>query len=80
MNTNNTVKQFGFKKLGTKAVALTGALISGAALADDSGNVSNAINGAVSSGQGNYTLVVVGLLGMAAIGFGLRMIMTSMRS
>ncbi|GEM77531.1 hypothetical protein [Vibrio sagamiensis] len=80
MKTNNTVKQFGIKKLGTQAIALTGALISGAALADDSSNVSGAISGAVTTGQTNYTLVVVGLLSMAAIGFGLKMMTGAMRS
>ncbi|MBE4125218.1 hypothetical protein HJ112_23590, partial [Vibrio parahaemolyticus] len=41
---------------------------------------SAAINTAVSEGQANYTLVVVGLIGLAAIGFGLRMMVGSMRS
>ncbi|EIK0770586.1 MULTISPECIES: hypothetical protein [Vibrio] len=41
---------------------------------------SEAINAAVTEGQSNYTLVVTGLIGLAAIGFGLRMMIGSMRS
>ncbi|AYV19810.1 hypothetical protein [Vibrio mediterranei] len=51
---------------------------SGSVLADDSA-VTAAINSAVSSGQSNYGLVVVGLIGLAALGFGLRMITGAMR-
>ncbi|HHF2946119.1 TPA: hypothetical protein ACPJ0G_000500 [Vibrio alginolyticus] len=43
-------------------------------------NHSEAINAAVTEGQSNYTLVVVGLIGLAAIGFGLRMMIGAMRS
>ncbi|MGF1719250.1 hypothetical protein L4D20_04295 [Vibrio kyushuensis] len=39
-----------------------------------------AINAAVTSGQSNYGLVVVGLIGLAALGFGLKAIMGGMRS
>ncbi len=42
-------------------------------------SVEEAISSAVSSGQSNYGLVVVGLIGTAAIGFGLRMIVSAMR-
>ncbi|WP_423841132.1 hypothetical protein ONE56_16735 [Vibrio mytili] len=55
----------------------TAALASGATFAADH---SEAINTAVNEGQANYTLVVVGLIGLAAIGFGLRMMIGSMRS
>ena len=41
--------------------------------------ISDAIKAGVSSGQGNYTLVVVGLIAMAALGFGLRMIVGAMK-
>ncbi|MFN1651144.1 hypothetical protein [Vibrio rotiferianus] len=66
------------KNLGRKvAVAATAVVASGAAFAADH---SAAINTAVTDGQSNYTLVVVGLIGMAAIGFGLKMMTGSMRS
>lgn len=41
--------------------------------------VPEAIESAVSAGQSNYGLVVVGLITMAAIGFGLKMIVGAMR-
>lgn len=41
--------------------------------------VTEAINTAVTAGQSNYGLVVVGLIGLAALGFGLRQITGSMR-
>ncbi|EKO3487706.1 hypothetical protein M3924_003375 [Vibrio fluvialis] len=64
------------KKHSSKIAAGTGALVlSGAARAD----VAESINTAVSTGQSNYTLVVVGLIGLAAIGFGLRAIIGAMR-
>lgn len=50
---------------------------SASSFADDSA-ITTAINGAVSSGQANYGLVVVGLIGLAALGFGLRAIMNAM--
>ncbi len=58
-------------------VLLATAVASGSTFAADH---STAINTAVSEGQANYTLVVVGLIGLAAIGFGLRMMVGSMRS
>ncbi|HCG5284687.1 TPA: hypothetical protein NJ316_000653 [Vibrio parahaemolyticus] len=58
-------------------VLLATAVASGSTFAADH---SAAINTAVSEGQANYTLVVVGLIGLAAIGFGLRMMVGSMRS
>ncbi|WP_045414135.1 hypothetical protein [Vibrio owensii] len=60
-------------------IALATVVASGSAFATDNG-ISTAINGAVTSGQSNYTLVVVGLIGLAALGFGLRHIMGSMKS
>ncbi|EHC7286881.1 hypothetical protein [Vibrio parahaemolyticus] len=59
------------------SVLLATAVASGSTFAADH---SAAINTAVSEGQANYTLVVVGLIGLAAIGFGLRMMVGSMRS
>ncbi|MBY8276230.1 hypothetical protein KW516_00640 [Vibrio fluvialis] len=64
------------KKHSSKIAAGSGALVlSGAARAD----VAESITTAVSTGQANYTLVVVGLIGLAAIGFGLRAIIGAMR-
>lgn len=45
--------------------------------ADDA--IKAAINSAVTTGQSNYGLVVVGLIGLGAAGFGLRAIMGAMR-
>lgn len=41
--------------------------------------VPESIEAAVTSGQSNYSLVVVGLITMAAAGFGLRMIVGAMK-
>ncbi|EIE1197699.1 hypothetical protein LCX57_003548 [Vibrio parahaemolyticus] len=72
------MKKLNVKKIGAKAAVVTGALVASASsLAADH---SAAINTAVTEGQANYTLVVVGLIGLAAIGFGLRMMVGSMRS
>ncbi|EDL50930.1 hypothetical protein VSAK1_24715 [Vibrio mediterranei AK1] len=62
-----------------KSILATSLVVtSGAAFADTSA-VTTAINTAVASGQSNYGLVVVGLIGLAALGFGLRMIVGAMR-
>ncbi|MEZ9006153.1 hypothetical protein FQP87_03415 [Vibrio tasmaniensis] len=53
------------------------ALVSASSFADTSG-ITTAINEAVTAGQSNYGLVVVGLIGLAALGFGLRAIVNSM--
>lgn len=37
------------------------------------------INAAVTEGQANYTLVIVGVIGLAAIGFGIGMIVRAMK-
>ncbi|CAK4075887.1 hypothetical protein [Vibrio sp. 16] len=66
------------KNVKTKIIALSTVLVSGASFAEDSA-VTTAINGAISSGQSNYGLVVVGLIGLGALGFGLRAIMGAMR-
>lgn len=67
-------------KLRNKIVlAVSGVVGSSSAFA--TGNpTGDAITAAVSAGQGNYSLVVIGVIGLAAIGFGLGMIVQSMRS
>ncbi|HCH6425965.1 TPA: hypothetical protein NK371_003087 [Vibrio parahaemolyticus] len=72
------MKKLNAKKIGAKAAVVTGALVASAS--SFAADHSAAINTAVSEGQANYTLVVVGLIGLAAIGFGLRMMVGSMRS
>ena len=52
---------------------------SSSAFATDGNAIATAINGAVASGQSNYSLVVIGVIGLAAIGFGVGMITSSMR-
>ncbi|EKF9161943.1 hypothetical protein ACUB1N_002613 [Vibrio cholerae] len=69
MKIRNMAKKFG-------VVAAT-VLPASFAFADDP--ISDAIKAGVTSGQGNYTLVVVGLIAMAALGFGLRMIVGAMK-
>ncbi len=58
-------------------VVATGAVASASAFAADH---SEAINTAVTDGQANYSLVVVGVIGLAAIGFGVSMIVSAMRN
>ncbi len=55
--------------------AVSAVAVSGAANA----TVEESISTAITSGQTNYTTVVVGLIGLAAIGFGLRAIVSAMR-
>ncbi len=62
------------KHAGKITTAATALALSGAANA----TVEESINAAVASGQSNYGLVVVGLIGMCAIGFGLRAITKAM--
>lgn len=69
MKIRNMAKKFG-------VVAAT-VLPASFAFAEDP--ISDAITAGVSAGQGNYTLVVVGLIAMAALGFGLRMIVGAMK-
>lgn len=69
MKIRNMAKKFG-------VVAATVLPASFAFAADP---ISDAITAGVSAGQGNYTLVVVGLIAMAALGFGLRMIVGAMK-
>ncbi|EGQ8243824.1 hypothetical protein ACT0LZ_004014 [Vibrio parahaemolyticus] len=72
------MKKLNVKKIGAKAAVVTGALVTSAS--SFAADHSAAINAAVTEGQSNYTLVVVGLIGLAAIGFGLRMMIGSMRA
>lgn len=67
------------KKHAAKVSVLAATVVSSSAFADASA-VTTKINEAVSQGQSNYTLVVVGILSMAAIGFGLYMMKGAMRS
>lgn len=63
------------KKVAVAAAVSASALTSTTAFA----TVEESISAAVSSGQSNYSLVVIGMIGMAAIGFGLSMIVRVMR-
>lgn len=65
------------KKHATKIA--TGFAASVASASSFAVTVPEAINDAVTAGQSNYGLVVVGLITMAAIGFGLKMIVGAMR-
>ncbi|WP_318416208.1 hypothetical protein [Photobacterium leiognathi] len=67
------------KKHAAKVSVLAATAVSSSAFADSSA-VTTKINEAVSQGQSNYTLVVVGILSMAAIGFGLYMMKGAIRS
>lgn len=62
-----------------KKFAVVAATVLPASFAFAEEPISDAIKAGVSSGQGNYTLVVVGLIAMAALGFGLRMIVGAMK-
>ncbi|EJL6410787.1 hypothetical protein HPY09_07235 [Vibrio cholerae] len=62
-----------------KKFAVVAATVLPASFAFAEDPISDAIKAGVSSGQGNYTLVVVGLIAMAALGFGLRMIVGAMK-
>ncbi|MDE1333353.1 hypothetical protein [Vibrio aestuarianus] len=65
------------KKHGLKVV--TGVSAAVASASSFAVTVPEAIDAAVTSGQSNYGLVVVGLITMAAVGFGLKMIVGAMR-
>ncbi|CAH8240464.1 conserved exported hypothetical protein [Vibrio aestuarianus] len=65
------------KKHGLKVVTGVSAVVASAS--SFAVTVPEAINDAVSAGQSNYGLVVVGLITMAAIGFGLKMIVGAMK-
>ncbi|MBP3140302.1 hypothetical protein ACTFQF_16880 [Aliivibrio fischeri] len=61
-----------YSAIVTTAVASSSVFAAGDPIAD-------AITAAVTKGQTNYSLVVVGIIGLAAIGFGVGMIVSSMR-
>lgn len=63
----------------TRLLVLATALTASASSFAEDSAVTTAINGAISTGQSNYGLVVVGLIGLGALGFGLRAIMGAMR-
>lgn len=66
------------KKRVTQAGVVGSTLVaSSAALAN--AEITTAITDAVTAGQSNYTLVVVGVIALAAIGFGLSAIVGAMR-
>jgi len=60
-------------------LATTTLIASSAAFAEDSA-VTTALNTAIADGQSNYGLVVVGVIGMAAVGFGMYSIVSAMRN
>lgn len=66
------------KNVKLKLLALSTVAMSGAAAAEESA-IKTAINSAIAAGQENFGLVVVGLIGLAALGFGLRNITGAMR-
>jgi|GEM_PF-2501574 len=66
------------KKHGSKITVASGVmLLSSPALAENP--IGGAITAAVEAGKSNYTLVVVGLITLCALGFGLSRITSSMR-
>nr|WP_102523881.1 LPXTG cell wall anchor domain-containing protein [Vibrio tapetis] len=62
-----------------KIITLTALLASGSAAAEDSA-ITTALKAAIATGQENYGYVVVGLIALAALGFGLRSITGGMKS
>ncbi|ASW80992.1 hypothetical protein DEB41_17480 (plasmid) [Vibrio anguillarum] len=64
------------KHAATITTGVTAAVASASSFAV---TVPESIEAAVTSGQSNYSLVVVGLITMAAVGFGLRMIVGAMK-
>lgn len=69
------------KNAKTKAaVATVAVMASGSAMAADPANpVKESLDAAIAAGQANFTIVVVGAIGLAAIGFGMGMIISAMR-
>uniref|UniRef100_UPI001F3CC43D hypothetical protein n=1 Tax=Vibrio anguillarum TaxID=55601 RepID=UPI001F3CC43D len=64
------------KHAATITTGVTAAVASASSFAV---TVPESIEAAVTSGQSNYSLVVIGLITMAAVGFGLRMIVGAMK-
>ncbi|MBL4829419.1 MAG: hypothetical protein JKY55_05990 [Aliivibrio sp.] len=67
------IKSFATKVTGTVLLAV-------ASVSAHAGTTGEAIDAAVTGGQSNYALVVTGLIGLGAIGFGIRAIMGIMKS
>ena len=70
------------KNLKTKAAVVALALVSGSAAAADptpSQQITASINSAIAAGQSNYTLIIINILNLAAIGFGVGMMTSGMR-
>lgn len=66
------------KKYGSKITVASGVMLaSSPVLANDA--IGGAITAAVDAGKSNYTLVVVGLITLCALGFGLSRITSSMK-
>ena len=66
------------KNLATKVTGTV--LLVAASVSAHAGTTGEAITAAVTGGQTNYALVVTGLIGLAAIGFGIRAIMNAMNN
>lgn len=66
------------KKRVTQAGVVGSTLVASSA-AFANAEITTAITDAVTAGQSNYTLVVVGVIALAAIGFGLSAIVGAMR-
>ncbi|ATD10253.1 MULTISPECIES: hypothetical protein [Pseudoalteromonas] len=59
-------------------IALGATAVMGSMAASANEDVTTALTTAISTGQTNYTLVVVGLLSLAAIGFGVGFIVSKL--
>lgn len=59
-------------------IALGATALMGSMAASANEDVTTALTTAISTGQTNYTLVVVGLLSLAAIGFGVGFIVSKL--
>ena len=68
-------------KISSKTLLVTATVLgsSTAMAAGEADAIGTAISTAVAAGQANYSLVVIGIIGLAAIGFGVGMIVSSMR-
>lgn len=71
------VKNLKTKSLISLAMVFTSA--SASAAGTPSEQITASINSAIAAGQSNYTLIVIGVLGLAAIGFGVGMMTSGMR-
>ncbi len=70
-NLKQRARQAGFVALGTVASA--------GAMANTTGTTETAINAAVEAGKGNYELVVAGIIGIAAVGVAVGLILGMMK-